>query len=173
MKLIEPPNENEYQINEPLFGSLIPGDGLLLNHFITNLKNTNAFFSALPADKLLYRYAENKWTIKEILMHMIDMERIYAYRILRFSRKDQTILPGFNAEEYINYAEANARNITDLLNEFEAVRYATITLLSGLPDDAFMRKGIMNNHPASVRALAYHIAGHELHHINIIKEKYL
>ena len=100
-------------------------------------------------------------------------------RILRFARNDQTILPGFNATEYISFAEANTRNITDLLNEFEAVRYATIypeglsSLLNGLSGEAFLRKGIMNDHPVSVRALAYHIAGHEVHHENIIKERYL
>jgi uncharacterized damage-inducible protein DinB len=173
MKIIAAPDKNEYQVNEPLLGLLIPGDGLLLTHLNDNANNTNEFFSSLPADKLLYRYAENKWTVKEILLHMIDMERIYAYRILRFARNDQTILPGFNAAEYISFAEANTRNITDLLNEFEAVRYSTIALLNGLPDEAFLRKGIMNDHPVSVRALAYHIAGHEVHHENIIKERYL
>jgi len=173
MKTIKKPNENEFQVNEPYVAELIPGDGRLLDHLATNFQNTKAFIRSLPVEKLTYRYAENKWSIKELIIHMIDMERIYAYRMLRFARNDQTILPGFNDEQYVLYSDANKREISDLLNEFEAVRYSTIALLNGLTDEALLRSGIMNNNPVSVRALAYHIAGHELHHIYIIKERYL
>jgi len=121
----------------------------------------------------LYRYAEGKWTIREILIHLIDMERIYGYRMLRFARNDQTILPGFDADKYILLSNANARDISDLLNELEAVRYSTIALLNGFTDEALLQTGIMNGHPVSVRALVYHIAGHELHHMDIIKKRYL
>jgi uncharacterized damage-inducible protein DinB len=173
MKQIHRPADNEFQINEPIFAKLLPNDDFLLDHLATNIQNTKDFVLSLPADKLFYRYAENKWTIKEIICHLIDMERIYSYRMLRFARNDQTILPGFNAEHYILYLRANDRNVADLLKEFEAVRNSTIHLLNGLTDEAFQRFGIMNGYPVSVRALAYHIAGHELHHISIIKERYL
>ena len=131
------------------------------------------FFSSIPPGKESFRYAEGKWTIKEIIIHLIDMERIYGYRMLRFARNDQTILPGFDADKYILLSNANARDISDLLNELEAVRYSTIALLNGFTDEALLQTGIMNGHHVSVRALVYHIAGHELHHMDIIKKKYL
>jgi hypothetical protein len=106
-------------------------------------------------------------------MHLIDMERIYSYRALRFARNDQTILPGFDADKYILHSGANERDISDLLNEFEAVRHSTIALLNGFAGEALLRTGVMNGHPVSVRALAYHIAGHELHHVDVIKDRYL
>jgi uncharacterized damage-inducible protein DinB len=173
MRTIDKPNNSEFQNNEPLLANLIPGDGLLLDHLTANIQDTRSFILSLPTDRLMHKYAEDKWTIKEVLMHMIDMERIYSYRILRFARNDQTVLPGFNASDYILYSNANNRTAVDLIDEFEAVRNSTIHLLNGLTDKALLRSGIMNDHPVTVRALAYHIAGHELHHINIIKERYL
>ncbi len=173
MKLIAKPADHEFQINEPIYAKLISDDGQLLKHLKDNFAATKTFILSIPKNKLTYRYAEDKWTIKETIVHLIDMERIYTYRMLRFARNDQTILAGFNHRHYILFSGANNRNVSDLLEELEAVRNSTIALLSGLTDDALMRSGIMNNHPVTVRALAYHIAGHELHHINIIKERYL
>jgi uncharacterized damage-inducible protein DinB len=173
MKIINKPGDNEFQVNEPMYSKLIPDDGLLLKHLRMNLDSTKEFILSLPEDKLMYRYAEGKWTIKEIIMHLIDMERIYTYRALRFARNDRTILPGFDHKHYILFSGANDRNISGLLEELEVVRYSTILLLNGLTDEALLRSGIMNGSPVSVRALAYHIAGHEVHHINIIKERYL
>jgi uncharacterized damage-inducible protein DinB len=173
MKIIKKPDEKEFPANEPMLAKLVPDDGLLLNHLMANLETTKEFILSLPEDKLMYRYAEDKWTIKEVLMHMIDMERIYTYRALRFARNDQTVLPGFDDDHYIYFSGANDRDISGLLEEFAAVRHSTIMLLNGLTDDALLRSGIINGDLVSVGALAYHIAGHELHHINIIKERYL
>ena len=103
----------------------------------------------------------------------MDDERIYAYRALRFARNDQTELPGFEQDDYTKFSRANERSIASILEEYEAVRNATITLFDGFPEEAFLRTGIANKNAVSVRALANHIAGHELHHLNIIKEKYL
>jgi uncharacterized damage-inducible protein DinB len=128
---------------------------------------------SLPEEKLTYRYAKNKWTIKEILVHIIDDERIYAYRALCFARNDKTELPGFEQDDYALFSNANERSIENILNEYEAVRNATITLFESFDEAALLRKGIANKNGATVRALGYHLAGHELHHINIIKEKYL
>jgi uncharacterized damage-inducible protein DinB len=144
-----------------------------LDHLLSNFDATKNFILSIPADKLLHRYAEGKWTIKEKVMHLIDMERIYSYRALRFARNDQTILPGFDADKYILHSGANERDISDLLNEFQAVRHSTIALLNGFAGEALLRTGVMNGHPVSVRALAYHIAGHELHHVDVIKDRYL
>jgi hypothetical protein len=173
MKIIKKPGDSEFQVNEPMYAGLIPDDGLLLKYLRMNLDVTKAFILSLPEDKLIYRYAEGKWTIKEVLMHLIDMERIYTYRALRFARNDHTPLPGFNHIHYVLFSGANDRNISSLLEEFEIVRYATIILLDGLTEESLLRSGIMNGSSVSVRALAYQIAGHELHHINIIKERYL
>ena len=173
MKIIEKPGDNEFQSNEPIFAKLIPPDGLLLDHLAKNFQRTEAFMLSLPLEKLAFRYAEDKWTIKEIMIHLIDMERIYSYRMLRFARNDQTILPGFNDRDYVANSGANERDTEELLEELYTVRNATISLLNGLTDAALLRSGIMNEHPVTVRALAYHIAGHEVHHMNIIKERYL
>jgi uncharacterized damage-inducible protein DinB len=114
-----------------------------------------------------------KWTIKEILGHVVDDERIYLYRALRFARNDATKLPGFDQNHYAQYSEANRRGITDLLHEFELVRQSTIAFFNGLDNEALMRTGVADGHRASVRALAYHIAGHELRHMNITRERHL
>lgn len=173
MKIIRKPGDEEFQANETIYARLISNDGLLLKYLMENMETTKLLLLSLPEDKLKYQYAEGKWTIKEILMHLIDMERIYMYRALRFARNDQTVLPGFDDEHYILFSNANDRDISGLLEEFEAVRHSTIAFLKGLTDQALLRTGRMNGNSVSVRALAYHIAGHELHHINIIKERYL
>jgi len=173
MKTIKKPPDTEFQANEEIYAKVVPDDGLLVEHLLSNLHATTKFIHSIPVNRLLHSYAEGKWTIKEIVMHLIDMERIYSYRMLRFARNDQTILPGFDAEKYILSSDANERHISDLLNEFEAVRYSTIALLNWFADAVLLRTGVMNGHAVSVRALAYHIAGHELHHLGVIRERYL
>jgi hypothetical protein len=156
-----------------MYISLLPDDGLVLQHLKDNFISIKQLILSLPEERLLYRYAKDKWTIKEILVHIIDDERIYGYRALRFARNDKTDLPGFDQDDYTLSSRANERSIENILAEYEAVRHATIALFNGLPENSFMRMGVANRNKATVRALAYHIAGHELHHVNIIKEKYL
>jgi len=173
MRTIEKPKDGEFPPYADMYIRLLPDDGLLLKHLEDNFIATKELILSLNEEKLNYRYAANKWTIKEILVHIIDDERIYAYRALRFARNDQTELPGFEQDDYTLHSQANTRSLQSILGEYEAVRYATIALFNGLPEDAFLRRGTANNNKATVRALAYHIAGHELHHMNIIREKYL
>jgi uncharacterized damage-inducible protein DinB len=173
MRLIPKPKEGEYPPYAIMYIGLLPDDGLLLTHLRHHVIAIKELVLSLPGEKLNYRYAKNKWTIKEILVHIVDDERIYAYRALRFARNDKTELPGFEQDDYALYSAANERSIENIFEEYEAVRNATIALFNGLPEDSFLRIGIANNNKVSVRALAYHIAGHELHHINIIKERYL
>jgi uncharacterized damage-inducible protein DinB len=173
MRSIEKPKDGEFPPYANMYIQLLPGDGQLLKHLKNNFIATKELILSLPEGKLNYRYAENKWTIKEIMVHIIDDERIYAYRVLRFARNDETELPGFEQDDYVLYSQANERSIENIMEEYEAVRSSTIALFDGLPEDSFLRMGIANNNKVTVRALAYHIAGHELHHINIIKEKYL
>jgi DinB family protein len=118
-------------------------------------------------------YAPGKWTLKEVIGHLADDERIFAYRALCIARGDTRPLPGFDEKDYMKLSGFEARTLEDLLAEYRSVREATITLLSGLTDDAWQRRGIVNGYSASVRGLAFHIAGHELHHLRILRGKYL
>lgn len=173
MKIIEKPEPGEYPFYASMYIDLLPDDGLLLKHLKDNLNQVKALISAFPEEKWSYRYAPDKWTIKEVLVHIIDDERIYAYRALCFARNEKTSLPGFEQDEYVLYSNANERSIGNIMEEYEAVRFATIALFNGFDQTALLRQGVANKNKATVRALGYHIAGHELHHINIIKEKYL
>src|SRR5262245_15700563 len=120
-----------------------------------------------------FRYAQYKWSLKEVIRHMADSERIFAYRALRIARGDQTPLSGFEQDDYVKYGGFSERTLADLAEEFAEVRGATIALLGGLDETAWQRRGVANKSEISVRALAYIIAGHELHHRRILEEKYL
>lgn len=170
---IEKPGEGEYAPYAIRYIGLLPDDGLVLRHMEENLRATREFILSLPEERLAYRYAEGKWTIKEILVHVSDDERIYAYRALRFARGDKTELPGFEQDDYAAHSGANGRDIGDILEEFATVRRATVSLFKGLDREALVRVGVADGKVMSVRAAAYHIAGHELRHVNIIKERYL
>jgi uncharacterized damage-inducible protein DinB len=158
-----------------MYMKLLPGDGFILKHLQDNFDMVKRLIYSLPEDVLYHRYAPGKWSIKETLVHIIDDERIFAYRALRFARNEKNNLIGFDQDAYAAYSEADSRSLDNIFEEYEAVRRATIALFNGLPDNAFdrMGHGTGTANDATVRALAYHIAGHELHHINIIKEKYL
>src|ERR1044071_5395564 len=168
MRLIEKPRKDEYPSYAEMYMKLVPGDGKLLQHLKDNFIAVKKLIYSLPAEKLLYRYEKNKWTIKETLVHIVDDERIYAYRAMCFARNEAQSLPGFEQDDYALYSGANDREPDNIFEEYEAVRNATITLFNGLPEDALTRSGIANGNKATVRALAYHIAGHEQHHMNII-----
>ncbi|MEO8210661.1 MAG: DinB family protein [bacterium] len=118
-------------------------------------------------------YAPGKWTVKDILQHLIDTERIFNYRALRFARNDNTILPGFEQDDYAKVSNANKRSLDELLNELEAVRRASIILFESFDDEMLLREGICFDKNISVLAIGFVIAGHTLHHVNVIKEKYL
>jgi uncharacterized damage-inducible protein DinB len=173
MRKIAKPEEGEYAPYAIMYIGLLPDDGLVLEHLRDNLKATTDFILSLPEEKLYHRYAEGKWTVKEILAHVVDDERIYAYRALRFARNDRTELPGFEQDDYALHSGANGRDVKDILKEFAAVRLATIALFEGLRDESLKRSGVASGNVMSVRAAAYHIAGHELRHVRIIRERYL
>jgi hypothetical protein len=118
-------------------------------------------------------YGPGKWSVKQILGHLADDERIFAYRALCIARNDPRELPGFDENQYALYAGFEGRTLVDLLGEYRAVREASLALFRGLPSAAWLRRGIVNGYSASVRGLAFHIAGHELHHLRVLREKYL
>jgi hypothetical protein len=138
-----------------------------------NKEETLDFFKQIPQEKHLFRYALNKWTILELLQHLIDAERVFAYRALRFSREDKTPLPGFEENDYVENSAANNRTIESLLNEFQTVRDASISLFSSLNESDFKKIGIASGSNMSVRAIGFIISGHPMHHIKIIQERYL
>lgn len=139
----------------------------------TNEKKLMKLVKDLSDKKLKYRYAKGKWSIPEIIMHLMDCERIYAYRILRISRGDTTPLPGFDENAYIKAVDVSKIEYKRLLKEYKALRKSTIHLLKGLTEEMYLRKGKANDKETSVQKLVYGMAGHELHHTRIIKEKYL
>jgi hypothetical protein len=128
---------------------------------------------AVPAERTTVGYAPGKWSIRDIVGHVSDAERVFSYRALRIARGDQTPLPGFDEGPYAAAAGANARSMDALLTELLAVRESTLELFSGLSAAAWDRRGTASGHPVSVRGLAWIIAGHELHHRAIVTERYL
>jgi len=120
-----------------------------------------------------YAYADGKWTIKELLIHIMDAERIFCERALRFARNDKTNLPGFDHDDYVNYSGASERSLKSVLKEYKAIRKTTILLFKNFTKDMMMKSGTANNNEVTVLSLGYIIAGHETHHLNVLKEKYL
>lgn len=138
-----------------------------------NHKSIIAFIKSIESSKLSYRYAEGKWTVKEIILHIIDTERVFAYRALCIARKAKVELSGFDQDVFVAHSAADTRSIDNLLSEYESVRMATIFLFESFNQKTMTAVGIASNSPLSVRAAAYIIVGHEDHHMEIIKERYL
>lgn len=132
-----------------------------------------ALLRPLSVEKQLYRYAPEKWSVKETAGHLIDTERILGYRALRIARGDQTPLPGFEEAAYVTAAETERCDWGELLEEFSHVRQASVLMWRHLPEAAWLRTGTSNNSPISVRALAYVMIGHVAHHLAILRERYL
>jgi uncharacterized damage-inducible protein DinB len=128
--------------------------------------------AAEPESRGGFRYAEGKWTIREVAGHLADAERIFAYRALRMARGDATPLPGFDENAYALTAGAGARTMTDLVDELRVVRESTVRLFASLPAEAWLRRGVASNAEISVRALAYIVVGHGLHHLAVLRERY-
>lgn len=176
---IQRPNKDEYPAYSQHYFDLIKTDNNILQEMHDNFFELKELIYSLPEEKLLYRYAKKKWTIKEILVHNIDDERIFAYRALRHARNDNTPLNGFEENDYAKYSKANKRSLDNIFEEYWSVRLSTLLLFQNLPEEAFLRTGagidtdgtIKNKR--TVRAFAYHIAGHELRHMQVIKERYL
>lgn len=136
-------------------------------------RNTLDFLKTIPETKWDYRYAEGKWSIKEVLLHVIDGERVFAYRALRIARGDKTPLPSFDENLLAANCHADSRTPASLMAEYEAVSNATLHLFSHLTDDDLGQIGTASGQPASPLAIGYIIAGHEIHHLGVIRERYL
>lgn len=170
--MIARPGTDEYA---PYYGTYIGKvpEGDLRALLATQLGETLALIRSIPEARGVHRYAPDKWSIKEVIGHLSDSERIFAYRALRIGRGDTTPLPGFEQNDYVPTGRFDARTLRDLADELAAVRQATIQLFAHLDEAALERRGTASGKPVSVRALAYIIAGHERHHVGIIKTRYL
>jgi DinB superfamily len=151
----------------------VPGDDAI-DALSELAEQTPAFFRTLAeAAERGFTYGPGKWTLKEILGHLVDDERIFSYRLLCVARGEDGELPGFDENRYAARGQFERRLLEDLLAEYAAARVATLALLRGLPPDAWARYGRVNGYGCSVRGLAFHIAGHELHHHRIVRERYI
>lgn len=166
------PEKAEYDAYYERYVSLVDDEGVL-ETLAAQPDELHELFNGVPEEKGLYAYDEGKWTIKELIGHLNDGERMFAYRILRISRGDETPIEGFEQDGYIENAPSNSRTIADLLDEFRLLRTANMFMLNHLNDEAWLRMGTASGLPVSVRALAYIMAGHITHHIHILKERYL
>jgi hypothetical protein len=137
------------------------------------LEKTSSFFKSLPSEKHHFQYEVGKWSPLDILQHLIDAERIFAYRALRIARLDTTALPGFEENDYANIANANQRTMKSLLEEYEQIRKSTICLYESFSDEVMLNSSLVNGNLISTRAIGWIICGHEIHHVNVIKERYL
>jgi uncharacterized damage-inducible protein DinB len=135
--------------------------------------STYDFFMQLPPEKGDYAYAEGKWTVKQVLNHMIDTERIFAYRLLCFARGEKQTMPGFDQETYEAVAHSNSRTLASLADEFKTVRAGNLFFINSLTPEELAIRGNATGYTITVKALLYAMAGHELHHLNILRERYL
>jgi len=166
--------DNEYaSFYEPYIQALDNNEKSILENLNYTHNETVTLLKDLPETKQHYRYAEGKWSIKELIQHIIDSERVLSYRALRFARRDATDLAGFEEDDYVNNSNGGTRDYYDLLEEFSAVRNATILLFKSFTDASLQRIGSANGSIISVRALGFIISGHLQHHLTIIKDRYL
>ena len=166
------PQENEYASFYKNYIVLATGNNIR-QVIATHSQKINEFYSNLPEAKAAYAYATDKWTIKDLLQHLIDAERIFVYRATRFARKDNQNLLGFEENDYAANANAAKRTLQSLKDELAALRASTNLFLQSLDEEKLQQTGTANNHSISVNAIAFIIFGHLIHHKNIIEEKYL
>jgi hypothetical protein len=166
------PEPGEYAPYYDRYISLVSGDDIV-SILDRQLPQTLPFLSNLSEEQAGFRYAPDKWSVKQVVGHMIDTERIMSYRALRIGRNDKTAIEGFEQDDYVRFGPFDHVRLATLLEEFGHVRRATVFLFRSFDPDALLRRGVANQNEISVRALAYIIGGHELHHGRILREKYL
>ena len=166
------PDSSEHAAYYERYTKLVP-EGDIVSILTNQLEETLQLLRGIDEQRAAYRYAPDKWSIKQLLGHVIDGERVFAYRALRFARNDSSALTGFDQDQFVNGADFDSRNFSDLVDEFEHVRKATIHLFKPLTDEEWLRRGVANDDEITVRALAHIMAGHVRHHSEILKTRYL
>lgn len=170
--IVEKPNKEEYNTYYETYISKV-GSTNLIQCLEDNQLSTLKLLAQLSENDFNYAYEKGKWTIKQLLQHIIDTERIFSIRALRIARNDKIMLPGFDQDEFSSYDEANSRTKTELINDYKAMRANTIALISSFSEDMLKKIGGASDSPLSARAACFIIVGHENHHIQILKERYL
>jgi hypothetical protein len=165
------PEASEYAPFYHGYVAAVP-EGDVVEHLRSGGRELLDLVGRIPEDRGGHRYGPDKWTIREVLGHIIDAERIFVYRALRMARGDRTPLAAFDENEYVKTAGSDSRTVADLASEFGALREATVQMFATLPDDAWGRSGVASGKDVSVRALAYITAGHAGHHLRILRERY-
>ena len=158
---------------QPYISVLSDNDMGIIENLKYSRKKAIDLLCNINKEKQTYRYSNDKWTIKEIVQHIIDTERVFNYRALRIARKDSIDLPGFDENRFVKHSNANQRDYNLLLDEFSSLRKTTIYLYESFSDEALLEKGKINSNTMSVRALGYLTSGHLLHHMEVIKSRYL
>jgi hypothetical protein len=166
------PESGEHAPYYERYSSLVP-EGDIVSILTQQMEEALQLLRGIDETSAGYRYAPDKWSIKQLLGHVIDTERIFSYRALRFARNDQNSLAGFDQDDFIRGANFDDHNFSDLIDEFENVRRASIHLFKPLSDEAWLRRGVASDNEVSVRALACIMAGHVTHHLQILKARYL
>lgn len=166
------PTPNDYAPFHASYVDLVPEDDVL-GAIEQQSSETQKIVSSLDETKAAFRYAEGKWSVKQLLGHIIDAERVIGYRLLAIARGEQAPLPGFDENLYVENAAFDAWKLGDLAEHYAMVRRGTIVLLRNLPKEAWSRRGIANKAEVSVLGLAYVIVGHERHHMKVLRERYL
>jgi uncharacterized damage-inducible protein DinB len=169
---ISRPEIDEFDSYYERYVSLVE-DGDIIATLNNQIAETLALLEKIDEEKAGFRYADGKWSVKELLGHIIDTERIFAYRALRIARGDRTPIEGYEQDDYIENAEFDNCRLADLAEEFALCRKSNVFMFKGLSETAWHRRGVANKREVTVRALAYISAGHEIYHVNILKERYL
>ena len=165
------PEPSEYNEYYGKYISLVTEDDVI-DALVPQPNEMRAIFKDLAEDKGLFAYADGKWTVKEVISHLIDVERIFAYRVLRIARGDTTPIEGYEQDGYIDNSNANGRSFIDLLDEFDLQRRSNMLFFNNLNRDGWLRQGTASGMGISVRAIAYIMAGHVRHHMSILKDHY-
>jgi len=166
-------NPSEYHVFYKTYIDMLPNDMKLIDGYNKGYKLYEDFFKRIPSDKLYYKYAEGKWTIAEVLQHVIDTERIFMYRCFRIARHDDTPLAGFDQDVYISPSLANSKTLEDLIAEYKITRQNSIIILKSLSEDDLKFMGNTDGKAMSARAAAFAVLGHEIWHLKILKERYI
>jgi hypothetical protein len=170
--MLSRPKSDEFAEFYASYVARVP-DGDVRDHMRTQLFETVSLLEGVSEEKAEKAYGVGKWTLKEVVMHMSDAERVFSYRMMRIGRSDTTPLASFDENAWVPHSCANARTMASLVLEFATVRAGTLALMDGMPSNAWTRTGTASGHTISARALAYIVAGHERHHVAIVRERYL
>ncbi|MEW6701774.1 MAG: DinB family protein [Bacteroidota bacterium] len=169
---MQQPNKDEYAAYYQTYVEKVP-EGNIIKILKKQTNEVKKLFKNVSKKKSLFRYSPEKWSVREVLGHIIDTERIFAYRALRFARSEQKDLPAFDENEYIRQSNYHVIKLANLVDEFCALRKSNLLMLKNFSDEMWLRKGTANNNSFTVRAMAYIMAGHVNHHLNVLREKYL